>query len=221
MQLAQARGLVFDLDGTLVDSLDDIMLHLNAALADKGLPIRSREEVGEWVGYGAENLVIRVVPHPEMVADTLARFREHYRARPVVHTCVYPDLANVLDRIAPGRKLAVLSNKPHELTVRVCEQLLGAWPFSVIAGQRSGKPHKPDPAALLDVCAELALSPSECVMIGDSEVDVATGRAAHIPSVAVSWGLRALSILEAAKPDYLVHTPGELAALFALPVTDR
>jgi phosphoglycolate phosphatase len=217
MQLASARGLVFDLDGTLVNSLDDIMLHLNAALAEKGLPGWSRDEVGEWVGYGAENLVIRAVPHPEMVADTLARFRELYRAQPVLHTCIYPELAGTLNRITVGRKLAVLSNKPHELTVRVCEQLLGAWPFAVIAGQRSGKPHKPDPAALLDVCAELALAPSECVMIGDSEVDVATGRAAGVPSVAVSWGLRARSIIEAAGPDYLVHSPGELAALF----TDR
>jgi phosphoglycolate phosphatase len=214
MQLASARGLVFDLDGTLVDSLDDIMLHLNAALSEKGLQSWSRDEVGEWVGYGAENLVIRAVPHPEMVADTLARFRELYRAQPVLHTCIYPELASALNRITVGRKLAVLSNKPHELTVRVCEQLLGAWPFAVIAGQRSGKPHKPDPAALLDVCAELALAPSECVMIGDSEVDVATGRAAGVPSVAVSWGLRARSIIEAAGPDYIVHSPGELAALF-------
>ena len=217
MQLASARGLVFDLDGTLVDSLDDIMLHLNAALAEKGLPGWSRPEVGEWVGYGAENLVIRAVPHPEMVADTLARFRAHYRARPVVHTCLYPELAAAIDRVSPGRKLAVLSNKPHDLTVRVCEQLLGAWPFAVIAGAQSGKPHKPDPRALLDVCNELALSPSECVMIGDSEVDVATARAAGVPSIAVSWGLRALTIIEAAGPDHLVHTPAELAALF----TDR
>src|ERR1044071_2885889 len=108
MQLASARGLVFDLDGTLVDSLDDIMLHLNSALAEKGLPGWSRPEVGEWVGYGAENLVIRAVLHAELVADTLARTPEHYRARPVVSTCLYPELAGVLDRISQGRKLAVL-----------------------------------------------------------------------------------------------------------------
>lgn len=209
------RALVFDLDGTIVDSLDDIMLHLNAALAERGLPPRSRVEVGEWVGYGAENLIIRAVPHPEMVADTLLRFREHYAARPVVHTHVFPDLVPVLDEIAKGRKLAVLSNKPHDLTVRVCEQLLGRWPFAVIAGQRSGKPHKPDPAALLDVAAELAIDPRQCVMIGDSEVDVATGRAAGVSSIAVSWGLRAVDILGAAGPDHLVHTPGQLGELFA------
>ncbi|HSD86882.1 MAG TPA: HAD hydrolase-like protein, partial [Kofleriaceae bacterium] len=111
--LSGARALVFDLDGTLVDSLDDIMLHLNAALAEKGLSTRSRTEVGEWVGYGAEQLVVRAVPHPEMVADVFARFRAHYRTRPVVHTHMYPQLGAVLDRICVGRKLAVLSNKPH------------------------------------------------------------------------------------------------------------
>lgn len=210
----RTSALVFDLDGTLVDSLDDIMLHVNAALAERDLPPRSRVEVGEWVGYGAENLIIRAVPHPEMVADTLLRFREHYAARPVVHTHVFPDLVPVLDEIAQGRKLAVLSNKPHDLTVRVCEQLLGRWPFAVIAGQRSGKAHKPDPAAFLDVAAELAIDPKECVMIGDSEVDVATGRAAGVRSIAVSWGLRAVDILAAAGPDHLVHTPAQLRELF-------
>jgi len=213
--LAAARALVFDLDGTLVDSLDDIMLHLNAALAEKGLSTRTRAEVGEWVGYGAEQLVVRAVPHPEMVADMLARFRAHYRARPVVHTHVYAQLGAVLDRISVGRKLAVLSNKPHDLTVEVCDALLRRWPFAVIAGQRAGKPHKPDPAALLDVCSELALAPEECVMIGDSEVDIGTARAAGVPCVAVSWGLRSLDIIEAARPDHLVGTPVELAALFA------
>jgi phosphoglycolate phosphatase len=208
-------GLVFDLDGTLVDSLDDIVLHLNAALAERDLPPRSRVEISEWVGYGADHLVVRAVPHPEMVADTLLRFREHYAARPVVHTHVFEDLVAVLDEIAKGRKLAVLSNKPHDLTVRVCEQLLGRWPFAVIAGQRSGKAHKPDPAALLEVAAELAIDPKECVMIGDSEVDVATGRAANVSTIAVSWGLRAVDILAAAGPDHLVHSPSELRELFA------
>jgi phosphoglycolate phosphatase len=212
--LRDARALVFDLDGTLVDSLADIALHLNAALTDCGFPARSLLEIGEWVGYGAEQLMIRAVPHPEMVESTLATFRALYRARPVVHTCVFPELAGVLDAIAAGRKLAILSNKPHDLTVAVADQLLGRWTLSVVAGQRAGKPHKPDPAALLDVAAELSIDPRECVMIGDSEVDIATARAAGVPSIAVSWGLRALDVIEAAKPDYLVHTPAELGALF-------
>jgi phosphoglycolate phosphatase len=186
-------------------------------LATRGLEPRSRAEIGEWVGYGAEQLVARALQHPphrEDVADALATFRASYRARPVVHTRVFADLADVLDDIAGDRKLAVLSNKPHELTVAVCDALLARWTFAVIAGQRAGVPHKPDPAALLEVAQQLAIDPRECVMVGDSEVDIATARAAGVTSIAVSWGLRPLAILETARPDFLVHTPSELGALF-------
>jgi phosphoglycolate phosphatase len=212
--LSDARGLIFDLDGTLVDSLGDIMAHLNDALADQGLPRRTREEVGEWVGYGAENLIVRAVPHAEHVAPVLARFRERYRERPVIATRVYAGLDGVLDAIAPGRALAVLSNKPHDLTVAIAAELLARWPFAVIAGGRPDRPHKPDPVAALTVAAELGVEPGACVVIGDSEVDVATARAAAMRSVAVSWGLRARAILVDAGPDHVIDDPAGLAALF-------
>lgn len=214
MALRDARAIIFDLDGTLIDSLPDIALHLNAMLAARGLEPRSLVEIGEWVGYGAEQLVVRAIPHPEQLAEALEEFRAHYRARPVVHSRVFDHLAEQLDKIAAGRKLAVLSNKPHDLTVACADALLGRWSFSVIAGQRAGRPHKPDPAALFDVAAELAVEPSACVMIGDSEVDIATARAAGVLGIAVSWGLRSLDILIGAKPDHIVHTPSELGALF-------
>ncbi len=214
MALRYARALIFDLDGTLIDSLPDIALHLNAMLSARGLAPRSLVEIGEWVGYGAEQLIIRAIPHPEDVASALAEFRTHYRARPVVHSRVFDGLGDELDALAAGRKLAVLSNKPHDLTVACADELLARWPFAMVVGQRAGKPHKPDPAALLEVTDQLAVDPSECVMIGDSEVDIATARAANVPSIAVSWGLRALDILVAAKPDHLVHSPRELGALF-------
>ena len=213
--LADARGLIFDLDGTLVDSLDDIAAHLNGALADRGLPERTRDEVRAWVGHGAEQLIVRAVPAADEVAPVLAQFLERYRERPVIATRVYDGLGAVLDVIGPGRALAVLSNKPHDLTVAIADALLARWRFAVIAGRRPDRPRKPDPGAALGVAAELGLAPAACVVIGDSEVDVATARAAGMRAVAVSWGLRARDALVAAAPDFLVETPAALGALFA------
>lgn len=213
--LADARGLIFDLDGTLVDSLDDIRTHLNGALADRGLPERTRVEVRDWVGYGAEQLVERAVPRAEDAAPVLALFRERYRERPVIASRVFPGIGEVLDAIAPGRALAVLSNKPHFLTVPVAEQLLARWPFAVIVGRRADRPHKPEAGAALGVAAELGIAREACVVIGDSEVDVATARAAGMRVVAVSWGQRTRDVLVAAAPDFLVDDPAALGALFA------
>jgi len=154
--LVDARGVIFDLDGTLVDSLDDIAAHLNGALADRGLPERTRDEVRAWVGHGAEQLIVRAVPNADEVAPVLARFRARYRDRPMIATRVYDGLGPVLDAIAPGRALAVLSNKPHELTVAIAEQVLARWRFAVVSGQRPERPHKPDPGAALR-----ALDPTE------------------------------------------------------------
>ncbi len=206
---------MFDLDGTLVDSLADIATHLNEALADHGLERRSRAEIAEWVGYGAEQLVMRAVPRGDLVAPVLATFRARYRSRPVIDSQLYGGIADVLDALAPRYQLAVLSNKPHELTVDVARALLSRWPFAVIAGQRPNHPHKPDPQALRDVAVRLEADVTTCALVGDSEVDIATARGANATSVAVSWGMRPIGVLTDARPDHLVHAPTELGAVFA------
>lgn len=210
--MQRARALVFDLDGTLVDSLDDIVTHLLAALADHGLPLPAKAEVAQWVGHGADALVARAVTRPELVAHVLDSFRTHYSTRPVVTARVYPGLAATLDAIAPGRALAVLSNKPHALTVAIADQLLARWQFRPVCGQDAARPKKPDPGGLLAILAELGCAPADAVMIGDSEVDVATARAAGMRSIGVAWGLRPLDALAGA--DRIAHTPAELTAMF-------
>ena len=213
--LADARVLVFDLDGTLIDSLADIARHLDAALADHGLAPAPRDRVAEWVGYGSAQLVQRAVGDPEHAPAVLASYRAHYRARPVIETRLYDGIADMLDAVAPGRALAILTNKPHDLAVEICDALLARWHFARIAGERAGHPKKPDPAAICAIVEPLGRAPGEAVMIGDSEVDVATGRAAGARSVAVGWGLRGLDVLRAAGPDHVATSPAELAALFA------
>lgn len=201
--------MVFDLDGTLVDSLGDIITHLNGALADHGLPTRGAEQIAEWVGYGAEQLVARAVPSANLAAPVLATFRARYRGRPVIETHLYPGLDRVLDALEPRYQLAVLSNKPHDLTCAIAQRLLHRWPFAIIAGEREGWARKPDPAGLLSIIAQLGCA--EAIMIGDSEVDVATARAAGVRSIAVTWGFRPRERLAGAGA--LADTPAQLAAL--------
>jgi phosphoglycolate phosphatase len=213
--LRDVRAVIFDLDGTLVDSLSDIITHLNSSLADHGLPVRSSVEIGEWVGYGAEQLVQRAVPTSALVSPVLATFRARYRAQPVIQTKLYDGLADVLDVLAPTRTLAVLSNKPHDLTVSVVEQLLGRWKFAVVHGQHPERPRKPDPGSIKTVCSELRVPLTDAVLVGDSEVDIATARAAEMRGVCVTWGLRDAASLRAAGPAIAVDTPAQLGALFA------
>jgi len=205
-----ARALVFDLDGTLVDSLGDIAHHLNDALAERGLPTHEPAQIGTWVGEGTEKLVERAVARPELRHEVGVAYRARYRAQPVIHTHVYPGIPAVLDALA-GTPLAILSNKPHDLTVAIAQVLLARWPFRVIAGEGTSHPRKPDPAGALAILGELGVAPADAAMIGDSEIDIQTARATGMRSVAVSWGFRPRERLATA--DAIVDFPEQLAAL--------
>jgi len=204
------HAVLFDLDGTLVDSLPDIATALNHALVDHGLPKAPPELVRTWIGGGARVLIERAVG-PDLVDPVLERFRAHYAAAPVVDTIVYEGLAPVLDALAAaGLALAVLTNKPHRLAVPICERLLGAWPFVAIAGARPGEPLKPDPAGALALAAQLGVAPARCALVGDAGTDIATARAAGMLAVGVSWGYRPRDELLAAGADWIADSPSQL-----------
>ncbi len=207
------RAIVFDLDGTLVDSLDDIAIALAAALADHGLAAPPRDDVRGWIGGGARNLIAHAAP-ADLVDLVLARFQAHYLAAPAAHTRVYDGLAPVLDCLAEShRVMAVLSNKPHDLTVRIADEVLARWPFAVIAGHRRGVPLKPSPEPAWIVAAELGVPPEACALVGDAASDIDTARAAGMMAVAVTWGYRPRAELIAKNPALLVDDPAELQAL--------
>jgi phosphoglycolate phosphatase len=207
------RAVIFDLDGTLVDSLEDIAAALDLALDDHGLTRPTRALVRTWIGGGARNLIVQAVG--EAHADAvLARFREHYAARPIVHTAIYAGMPEILDRfVAANLRLAVLSNKPDNLTKAICAPLLARWPFAPVLGQRAHVALKPSPDAALEIAAALDIPPAECAYVGDSAIDILTAQAAKMIPVAVSWGFRPRVELAAAQPALLADSPAELAAL--------
>ncbi len=211
------HGLVFDLDGTLVDSLQGIAVSLNHALALSGLPAHSQKSVRGFIGNGVKILIRRASPADadDALLDAIERaFKAHYDLSWQTGTIIYPGITDMLESLqSRGHPLAVLSNKPHPFTVAMVSQLFPSVRFSVVLGQRPGIPHKPDPAGALEISAALGLGPSECWVIGDSTMDIETARNAGMRAIAVTWGFHDRERLRAAGADQLVDAPEELLDL--------
>ncbi len=208
-----ARLAIFDLDGTLVDSLDDLHASVNHALASVRLPPRSRDEVRGYVGEGARVLIAKAVaPHPELLEPALAAWREHYAAHCLDRTEPYPGIRALL--VGAGRALAVHTNKPGANARRILEGLDLLPRFAVVLGGDEA-PRKPDPTGALEIMARVGATPGETVFIGDSRHDVETARRAGVPMVAVTWGLGAREELVRAGATVLVDGAAELAAWVA------
>jgi phosphoglycolate phosphatase len=204
-----SRLAVLDLDGTLVDSLDDLFASVNHALRAVGLPPRSREEVHGYVGEGARVLLARAVaPHEHLVEPALAAWRPHYEAHCLDHTRAYPGIPALL--AGAGRPLAVCTNKPGALARKILDGL-GLLPHlaAVIGGDEA--PRKPDPTGVLELMARVGATPDETVFVGDSRVDLRTARAAGVQFVGVTWGFGTRADLAAEGATVLVDGASELA----------
>jgi phosphoglycolate phosphatase len=210
-----SKGWIFDLDGTLVDSLPGIAASLNAALASQGQLTHTNEKVRTFIGDGAEMLVRRALTDADENCFTgvLENFREHYAAHwqdgTVPYAGIYELLASLRSR---GDCLAVLSNKPHPFTMSIVDCLFPQT-FSHIVGQRAGIPHKPDPAGLWEILRSQEWTAEPSMMIGDSIMDLQTAQNAGIGSIAVTWGYHDKEALEPLHPNHIVSNVGELAAL--------
>jgi phosphoglycolate phosphatase len=185
--LSRPRLAIFDLDGTLVDSIDDLAASVNYALARAGLPQRHRDEVRGFIGNGARPLIERsVAPNVDRVDEVLADWRAHYDVHLLDHTRPYPGIVEVL--AGARRTLAVQSNKPAAMTRRVLEGLDLVSRFAVVIG--GGEvPAKPDPAGVLAIMAQVGATREDTVYVGDSVLDAATARNAGVEFVGVTWGL--------------------------------
>lgn len=204
---------IFDLDGTLADTLDDIADSMNAALLQLGQPAHPREHYRVIVGAGVENLAQQALPvnRPELVAEAVRLFRKHYSEHIVDHTRAFPEIPAVLDALAAQSvRIAVLSNKIDAMTKRIVEQCFARWAISPVFGERAGVPKKPDPAAALEIASLLGVSPSRCAFVGDTGIDMRTSVNAGMRGVGVLWGFRPREELEAEGAWRVVATSSEL-----------
>jgi phosphoglycolate phosphatase len=211
---AGARLVVFDLDGTLVDSSRDLATSVNAALqrVAPGTPELGEDLVRSFIGSGARVLIARSLartglPHP--VEEVLPVFLEEYRRRLLESTRLYPGAVEALDRLR-GRRLAVLTNKPGDMSRTILDGLGVADRFFRIYGGGDLDTRKPDPAGLARLAAEAGVPPGETLMVGDSAIDVRTGRAAGTLTAGVTYGFDTAGFRED-PPDLLVSTLTELA----------
>jgi phosphoglycolate phosphatase len=205
--------LIFDLDGTLIDSKRDLTDSVNATRAWKALPPLPDDIVSAYVGNGAPMLVRRALPHltEDEHAEALKFFLQYYRDHMLDATTLYPGVRDALDRLHDGKiAMAILTNKPVKFSVRLIDGLKLSAHFFQIYGGNSFEHKKPHPMGLYRLIEESAADPAKTVMVGDSAVDVLTARAAEVQACGVSWGFQP-ETFEKAPPDFIIDDLGALA----------
>ena len=212
------RAVIFDLDGTLLDSLEDLADSMNVVLARQNFPVHAVEKYRYFVGDGIAELVRRVLPVEQradaLVAENIRWMSAEYEQRWNKKTRPYPGIAELLDALTgAGLNLAVLSNKPDAFTKIMVPALLPGWNFAPILGARPGVPVKPDPQAALEIADQLALSPAEILYLGDTATDMRTARAAGMMAIGVAWGFRTIEELQQSGAQQIIHQPTELLQL--------
>jgi len=184
------RGLIFDLDGTLVDSLPGIATSINKALSDANLPTHSQDKVESFIGNGARALVELALGEEQDRADEiLASFHKHYAQDWRSGTLIYPGVLDLLEDLHDAKyPLAVLSNKPHQHTSKIVTELFPDHLFDQVMGHQENFPKKPDPTMAHHIIDKWKLQPNEVAYVGDSTVDLATARAGDMVPLIFSWG---------------------------------
>ena len=215
------RATIFDLDGTLLDTLDDIANAANNVLAARGFPTHPNSDYRTFIGDGVIKLMLRALPKAHRDEATVqvsvgAYVREYERTWNAL-TKPYPGVPEMLDALViRGLKLAVLSNKPDHFTQRCVDELLAKWAFDVVVGASDQFPRQPDPASAIETAQRLGVPPAECLYVGDSGIDMQTARAAHMCSVGALWGFRGKEELLKDGAQFLIKRPSEVLDLLDL-----
>ncbi|MCP1101332.1 phosphoglycolate phosphatase [Aequitasia blattaphilus] len=209
------KACIFDLDGTLANTLESLVYSVEKTLKEMNLPMISKQQCCSFVGNGARVLLEKSIAaagaDQDRIEEAIEIYIRIFDEHCTYHVESYSGVEDTLKQLkSEGYKLAVLSNKPHRQTQKVIYELYGEDFFDAVYGQRKGVERKPSPAPLLEIVEEMKLSKEDCVYIGDSEVDVKTGHNAQLKTIAVTWGFREKSELEAAGAKKLVDSPEEL-----------
>lgn len=207
--------VIFDLDGTLLNTIEDLGKAANYALAQKGLPIHNMASYPFLVGNGVRNLLLRAVPEEartdSAITDILKVFKEYYNEHNCDTTIPYEGIKELLSDLTNLEvKVAVASNKYQQATEKIVKHFFPEINFVTINGQQDGIPVKPDPSIIFDILAKAGVTKDETIFIGDSGVDMDTARRACIDSIGVTWGFRPEKELIEHYADKIVHKPSEI-----------
>ena len=197
-------AILFDLDGTLLDTLEDLKDGVNHTLEAFGYPTRTLEEVRRFVGNGAARLLQLAVPAGADWEAPLEEFRRYYAAHCQVKTAPYPGIPAALEALS-AHPIAIVSNKPDEAAKKLCREY---FPGLYAQGEHPGCPRKPAPDMVLAAMAHIGAD--RCIYVGDSEVDVCTARNAGVPCLSVLWGFRDRTAICRAGGTHFCQTPGEM-----------
>ena len=217
----RTQAVVFDLDGTLLDSLADIAHAGNTVLQAHGFPTHSLDDYRFFVGDGVGRLIHRVVPaeyHQDaaLQASILREYAEQYHRSWNIQSKLYPGITELLDELVRrGIQLTVLSNKPQAFTEMCVTYFLPQYSFVAVLGQHNLRPPKPDPTGVREIVTCLQIPSAACCYLGDTGVDMQTARQADMLAVGATWGFRDAAELTQAGAQYLIDHPSELLPLLA------
>ena len=213
------RAVIFDLDGTLADTLEDIADNMNRSLVANGFPTHEYDDYRYYVGDGLRNLVTKCLPE-SVRTDTVItachdRMMDEYHLNYMVKTRLYDGIPELLDALSSHRiKMAILSNKANTLTQKICNELMKEWKFEIVMGANDRFPRKPDPASALYLSTQMGIMPANICYLGDSDVDMKTAVAAGFYPVGAGWGFRTKEELVENGAKNVIDYPTDLLGLF-------